>query len=74
VDGADLVAIYRVASESFSRARLRRISTLVDCVLEPGSDPVGIMETWLAARGYFTPAVRRKVRAAIARDLSADTA
>ncbi len=73
VDGADLVALYRVASESFSRARLRRISTLMDCVLEPRSDPIAIMETWLAARGHFTPSVRRKVRAAITRELNAAT-
>ncbi|HZB89708.1 MAG TPA: thiamine pyrophosphate-dependent enzyme [Terracidiphilus sp.] len=71
VDAADLVAVYRVASEAFARARLRRIPTLIDAVLAPGSDPVATMESWLAARGQFTPALRRKVRADIARQLRA---
>lgn len=73
VDGADLVAVYRVASESIARARDRRIPTLIDAVLDPASDPIATIESWLAARAHLTPHLRRNTRAAIARELRAAT-
>ncbi len=73
VDGADVAAVYRVASESFSRARQSRIPTLIDCVLDPAADPVAQVEAWLAARGLFTPQLRRRVRSAITREMNAAT-
>lgn len=64
VDRDDVVAIYRVASESISRARLGRGPTLIECLPLPvsqarngrhGHDPIRHMEHYLKARGLFDP-------------------
>jgi len=62
VDGDDLVAVYRVAFESTTRARQLHIPTLIDAVTTSGADCVRTMEAWLNARGLFQPALRRKIR------------
>jgi TPP-dependent pyruvate/acetoin dehydrogenase alpha subunit len=41
VDGNDVVAVYRVASESISRARERRGPTLIDCITDISADHFG---------------------------------
>lgn len=61
VDGDDLVAVYRVAFESIARARQLRIPTLIDAVSTGKTDCIQTMEAWLEARGYFQPALRRKI-------------
>lgn len=75
VDSNDLVAVYRVANEAISRARLGRGPTVIECLpfglgargsrngrLAP--DPVSNMEHYLLAKGLFDPRLRREVRAA----------
>jgi TPP-dependent pyruvate/acetoin dehydrogenase alpha subunit len=69
VDGNDVVAIYRVANEAISRARLGRGPTLIECrpfrvSSKPGRngghshDPVRNMEHYLRARGLFDPRLK----------------
>jgi TPP-dependent pyruvate/acetoin dehydrogenase alpha subunit len=41
VDGNDVVAVYRVASESIGRARDRRGPTLIDCITDISADHFG---------------------------------
>jgi len=70
VDTNDVVAVYRVANESISRARLGRGPTLIECraFQVAGSkngnsghtlDPVLNMEHYLRARGLFEPKLQR---------------
>ncbi len=74
VDSDDVVAVYRVASESIARARQRRGPTLIDCIADRTSqseraeagakdiaDPIAIMERHLAANGLFTRGLRKKI-------------
>jgi hypothetical protein len=77
VDGADPLAVYRVASESIFRARQRRGPTLIECVLFPahdlvapsiqncrhaeGIDPIESMEHYLVAKGILTPALKGEI-------------
>ena len=42
VDGNDVVAVYRVASESIARARDRRGPTLIDCMTDISADHFGL--------------------------------
>jgi hypothetical protein len=74
VDGDDAVAVYRVASESVSRARQLRGPTLIESVTAVSSDsplngatrnghktiPVALlnMENYLTGKGLFDPALR----------------
>lgn len=62
VDGDDLVAVYRVAFESTTRARQLHIPTLIDAVTGSDADSIQKMEAWLSARGLFRPALRRKIK------------
>ena len=67
VDTDDLVAVYRVAYEAISRARLGRGPTLIEChILRPSAgstngtgrhtgDAVRNMENYLRAKGLFNP-------------------
>jgi pyruvate dehydrogenase E1 component alpha subunit len=84
VDGADAVAVYRVASESIQRARRLRGPTLIECRsgLLPGqangkqpewNDPINTMETYLIAKGLFNPDLKRKIAAVFDRELDAAT-
>ena len=75
VDRDDLVALYRVASEAISRARLGRGPTLIECRPFPlnrnlngrngyhSHDPVRNMEHYLRARGLFDPGLKRNIMA-----------
>ena len=69
VDGHDVVAVYRVANEAISRARLGRGPTLIECRAfrvdgKPGRngghthDPIRNMEHYLRARGLFDPKLK----------------
>jgi len=65
VDIHDVVAIYRVANEAMSRARLGRGPTLIDCQpfllnakADLSADPVLNMEHYLRAKGLFDPELK----------------
>jgi TPP-dependent pyruvate/acetoin dehydrogenase alpha subunit len=71
VDGHDVVAVYRVANEAISRARLGRGPTLIECLPfrvnnKPGRngghahDPVRNMEHYLRARGLFNLSLKNR--------------
>ena len=71
VDSNDLVAVYRVANEAISRARLGRGPTVIECLPfrliaagnrngRPASDPVSNMEHYLRAKGLFDPEIKRE--------------
>jgi len=72
VDGNDVVAVYRVAGEAISRARLGRGPTLIECrpfhlTGQNGRhlhDPIRNMEHYLRAKGLFHPELKRDVIAA----------
>jgi TPP-dependent pyruvate/acetoin dehydrogenase alpha subunit len=71
VDTDDVVAVYRVAFESISRARLGRGPTLIECLALRASigskngngrhtgDAVASMEHYLRAKGLFDPKLKR---------------
>jgi TPP-dependent pyruvate/acetoin dehydrogenase alpha subunit len=89
VDGQDAVAVYRVASESISRARLRRGPTLIACLahstshLPSSSPPAGSpadpgeairgMETYLVRKALFDPGRKAQLLDAFARHLDRAT-
>jgi TPP-dependent pyruvate/acetoin dehydrogenase alpha subunit len=59
VDGNDVVAVYRVASEAIAHARKGHGPTLIDClVLSPG-DPIHNMMKYLIRKGLAPPENRR---------------
>jgi TPP-dependent pyruvate/acetoin dehydrogenase alpha subunit len=72
VDGNDVVAVYRVAGEAISRARLGRGPTLIECrpfrlTGQNGRhtrDPIRIMEHYLRAKGLFHPKLKSDAIAA----------
>lgn len=51
VDGSDVVAIYRVASEAIAHARKNHGPTLIDCRLVTPGDPIETMRRYLAGKG-----------------------
>ncbi len=55
VDGADVVAVYRVATESITHARKGNGPTLIDCIFDPAQahDPIPKMEAYLSRKGLF---------------------
>jgi pyruvate dehydrogenase E1 component alpha subunit len=71
VDGNDVVAVYRVASESITHARQRHSATLIECHLWDDDDPIENMERYLRRKGLFTPKLKRNIAAAFARELDA---
>jgi pyruvate dehydrogenase E1 component alpha subunit len=79
VDGHDVVAVYRVASESITRAREGRGPTLIECrrwqsadlVHNPDNNPIHNMEKYLTRKGLFTAALRTEIAAGFRRELDA---
>jgi TPP-dependent pyruvate/acetoin dehydrogenase alpha subunit len=77
VDGSDVVAVYRVASESIAHARRGNGPTLIQCVPWPSSgpsgaghqDPILFMENYLRAKGLFTHELREEVANRFDREL-----
>jgi TPP-dependent pyruvate/acetoin dehydrogenase alpha subunit len=51
VDGNDVVAVYRVASESITHARKGHGPTLIDCRLSLPADPLKNMRNYLIGKG-----------------------
>jgi TPP-dependent pyruvate/acetoin dehydrogenase alpha subunit len=72
VDGNDVVAVYRVATEAIFHARKDHGATLIECVHTPGTDPLRTMENYLRARYLYTPALKRTITAAIRAELHLD--
>jgi TPP-dependent pyruvate/acetoin dehydrogenase alpha subunit len=71
VDGNDVVAVYRVASESITHARQLHSAALIECHLWDDDDPILNMEKYLKRKGLFTPRLKRNIAAGFARDLDA---
>lgn len=51
VDGNDVVAVYRVASEAIAHARKGHGPTLIDCRLSIPGDPIQNMQKYLIGKG-----------------------
>lgn len=51
VDGNDVVAVYRVASESITHARKGHGPTFIDCRLSIAADPLTTMRNYLIGKG-----------------------
>lgn len=60
VDGNDVVAVYRVATESMTYARKGRGPSLIDCSLSIPGDPVKNMEQYLALKGLRPPKLQSR--------------
>lgn len=81
VDGSDVVAVYRVASEALSRARIDRGATLIECLgpkheamkawRNDGQphDPIEAMEAYLTAKGFFRDKRKNEIAAEFRREL-----
>ncbi len=85
VDGNDVVAVYRVAYESITRARQGRGPTLIECKSyhlhgHPGidrkaakgldtNDPIRMMETYLQRKGLFDTRLKRRIAAGFSKEL-----
>jgi TPP-dependent pyruvate/acetoin dehydrogenase alpha subunit len=77
VDACDVVAAYRVASESIAHARQGFGPTLIECQHWEGSDasrnPIMNMEKYLDRRGLFKRAMKAEITAAFRAELDAVT-
>lgn len=51
VDGNDVVAVYRVATEAIAHARKGHGPALIDCLLSTASDPIENMRKYLIGKG-----------------------
>ncbi len=80
VDGNDVVAIYRVASEAIAHARRGNGPTLIECRItrqrgaakrpdRPAGDPVFNLENYLSRKGLFTAELKAEVTARFKRKL-----
>jgi hypothetical protein len=75
VDGADLVALYRVAAETIARIRQGRGPTIIECITLPGTqvtpaaDPLAAMETYLQRKGLFNKGLRTRTEGAMTKKL-----
>jgi TPP-dependent pyruvate/acetoin dehydrogenase alpha subunit len=71
VDGNDVVAVYRVATEAITHARKGNGPTLIDCIFEPSEarDPLLRTESYLTRKGLFSEEGKRQVAAAFKREL-----
>lgn len=56
VDGTDVVAVYRVATEAITHARKGNGPTLIDCRLSPHNDPIENMQNYLIGKGLHPSA------------------
>jgi TPP-dependent pyruvate/acetoin dehydrogenase alpha subunit len=71
VDGNDVVAVYRVASEAIAHARRGNGPTLIECRTYPSNpgDPVMNMEKYLASKGLFSEKFKREETAGFKKEL-----
>lgn len=73
VDGADVVAVWRVAQESLHRARNGAGPTLIDCRMESAEDPLARMERYMRKRDVWDEACKKRVAGQITRALKSAT-
>ncbi len=73
VDGEDVVAVYRVATESIAHARKGNGPTLIECWMNPSEarDPILNMEAYLTRKGLFSESLKRETAAGSAKSLQA---
>jgi TPP-dependent pyruvate/acetoin dehydrogenase alpha subunit len=73
VDGNDVVAVCRVATESIAHARKGNGPTLIECILDTSKtqDPILKMESYLKRKKLYCAEIRRKVTASFAQELDA---
>lgn len=73
VDGNDVVAVYRVATEAIAHARKGNGPTLIACMAERSKlhDPIQKMEAYLKRKGLFRKEISVEISAAFASDLDA---
>ena len=64
VDGCDVVAVYRVASEAIEHARKDHGGTHIDCIAALSEDPIRKMEKYLSGKGLLTSDLKRQAAAA----------
>jgi TPP-dependent pyruvate/acetoin dehydrogenase alpha subunit len=74
VDGSDVVAVYRVATEAITHARKGNGATLIECVPCPSADrseidPILKMEAYLTRKGLFSEGLKREVADSFSREL-----
>ena len=66
VDGADTVAVYRVAHESIRRAREGGGPTIMECIASSGKneqqDPLAKLEDYLTGKGLFRPRWKEQLK------------
>jgi TPP-dependent pyruvate/acetoin dehydrogenase alpha subunit len=72
VDGNDVVAVYRVATEAIFHARKGHGATLIECIHAPGTDPLRTMENYLRAKSLYTPTLKRTLTASLRAELHLD--
>lgn len=70
VDGSDLVAVYRVATEAIAHARKGNGATLIHCIAS-ASDSIRKMEVYLNRKGLFSEQLKREVVTSFGRELDA---
>ena len=73
VDGHDVVAVYRVATEAIAHARKGNGATLIECSFDRSTahDPFLKMEAYLTRKGLFSVGWKRKVATGFTRELDA---
>lgn len=69
VDGNDVVAVYRVASESITHARQLHSATLIECHLWDDDDPILKMEQYLKRKGLYSLKQKREIIKSFTREL-----
>jgi pyruvate dehydrogenase E1 component alpha subunit len=69
VDGNDVVAVYRVASEAIAHARRGSGPTLIECVGGKVNDPIVHMENYLTSKGLVTRNLKPQVAASFNNEL-----
>jgi pyruvate dehydrogenase E1 component alpha subunit len=79
VDGGDVVAVYRVATEAIAHARKGSGATLIECVAggsegHANIDPILKMEAYLSRKGLFSERLKREVAEGFRNDLDDCTA
>jgi TPP-dependent pyruvate/acetoin dehydrogenase alpha subunit len=73
VDGNDVVAVYRVATESIAQARKGNGPTLIECQLERSAehDPMQNMESYLHGKGLMREELKLETASIFAKELEA---
>jgi TPP-dependent pyruvate/acetoin dehydrogenase alpha subunit len=73
VDGNDVVAVYRVATEAITHARKGNGASLIECNFDHSQahDPILKMETYLTRKGLFNEELKREFVDSFTRELDA---